>query len=85
MKKLFSAKNLFWLLLLFLVLSGVAMYSDSFGRSAVDFISKFSLAVTCGLIGFAMYKVGGGVSKSFKSQLSAEAEADILELKRLLP
>lgn len=85
MKKLFSAKNLFWLLLLFFVITGVAAYSESLGRSAVDFISKFSLAVTCGLIGFAMYKVGGGVSRSFKSQLPLEAEADIIELKRRLP
>lgn len=78
-------KKLFWLLLLFLVLTGVAAYSESIGRSAVTFISTFSLAITCGFIGVVVLKVGGGVSKSFKSQLPTEVEADIIELKRRLP
>jgi len=78
-------KKTFLSFLLLLVLFGVAVYSEYTGRSAVMFISKISLAVTCGVIGFAMYKVGVGVFKSFKSQLPAEAEADILELKRHLP
>jgi len=78
-------KKTFLSFLLLLVLFGVAAYSEYIGRSAVMFISKFSLAVTCGVIGFATYKVVVGVSKSFKSQLPPEAEAAIIELKRRLP